>query len=561
MKADVLLKYHQILAKRGSADAALYFALQFEGSDWWEVEVLPKNADYLTRSSYEERQKSRQREGMLLANQYFSQALESNDPIIKVRALSGRWRTMFWLAKEFFDRWGTNTNNDDRRRITTEIKTSIEWRIALRAAGFPHNEYWPRRLFEKGIESSILEAERWHFERILMKGNRRYRDRIERFSNIGGVLWALGVIAELGLDGKPAPERAIELYEKALSARCSWASWRLGDMLAASGKTQDARVAYETGAALGHPLSKLKLALCGDEDGPGLASVEFLVAAARAGVGDAWRILRNFLSAQDVEGGLSDTEIETMEKVAIDLCSSRAIRDALKQEKPDQDRYQHNREIDRLWSVLSKSQNAQDCYDTALHYLAVGHDRDNALYLMFSRAARLGSADAQYHLGRFHDPCVSKPGYSYSRDAEASYKHKDPLVAFMWYEKAALCIVLLGGFQRTLRGEDVVELPCRGCLGFTYNQLQGLHIDKGTALDGTQRGRQVDALYRRATHEGIVVNLLNTLFDGHTRQPAAQTEGYWAYLYLVFDAIDGNRAGNNQAATRPIRNTGIVAIT
>ena len=341
MKADVLLKYHQILAKRGPADAALYFALQFEGSDWREDEVLPKNVDYITRSRHEEKQKSRQREGMLLANQYFSHALASNDPIVKVRALSGRWRTMFWLAKEFFDRWGTNTNNDDRRRITTEIKTSIEWRIALRAAGFPQDEYWPCRLFEKGMESSILEAERWHFEKILMTGNRRYRERLGRFSDIGGVLWALGVIAELGLDGKPAPERAIELYDKALSARCSWASWRLGDMLAASGKTQDARAAYEAGAALGHPLSKFKLALCRDEEAPGLTSVELLVDAARAGVGDAWLMLRNFLSAQDVEGGLSDAEIETMEKVAVDLCSSGAIRDAIKREKPDQDRYQY----------------------------------------------------------------------------------------------------------------------------------------------------------------------------------------------------------------------------
>ena len=123
MKADVLLKYHKILSSRGSEEASLYFALQFEGGEWSEDGTLPENADCCQRYQYEEMQKKRHREGMLLAYQYFSQALASKDPITKIRALSGRWRTMSWLAKEFYDKWGHYKKIDEYRRITQEINT------------------------------------------------------------------------------------------------------------------------------------------------------------------------------------------------------------------------------------------------------------------------------------------------------------------------------------------------------------------------------------------------------------------------------------------------------
>ncbi len=434
MKADVVLKYHEILTKQGPAEASLYFALQFEGNEWYTDETFPGKADYLTRVRYAAEQKRRQQEGMLLALEYFGQALAAKDAVTKARALAGQWRTMQWVAKHFFDERGYYANDDKGRQITAAIKASIEWRIVLRAINFPRQGYWPRRMYVEGTDGSIIDRECWHLEKLLSNCDIRYKGCLERFTGKRMVLWALGVISELGLDGESDLNQAIRLYEQALSMNCAAASWRLGDILMSLGREDDARKAYTRGVELGHPIAGLRVAEL-SKNGTN-ETIELLVKAARAGVGDAWYALWLQLSTLKDKYAIGEDELEAIYKVAIGLGSSKAIREEIRRKDSIEDQCLRRREVGTLWTRLAKSFDAKDCFEAA-HYISTHmHGGGSSVLQQYLRAAKLGSAEAMYVLGQCYDPTVG-PAHHSGRTFENTYRDKDELIAFMWYEKAA----------------------------------------------------------------------------------------------------------------------------
>lgn len=477
MNACLLLRYHEILVKRGKAVAALYFALKLEGKEWYEDELHKGDGVYV--DDYNKRtREQRQKEGQLLSFLYFKEALASEEPLIRVRALAGRWRTIQRVVKESFCYSGHYYNAESIcRRIISEIQDSLELRLILRSRGISvRGCCWARRLFGKDSDGSIWERERWHFQKILLSYTVRHKMRLEALKPSGEVLWALGVISELGLDGNLDIDHAIAYYEQALALGCPSASWRLGDLLRTFKRDDEAYHAYEEGVRLGHPIAKLRLARDADMNECTIEHLNLVMEAARAGLGDAWYVLWEYFSKPheaDADCALQDYEIESMKNAATAFGSVDAIRSEIERLYRLTDREcggwgRRNGMINDLFGKMAQTFDHAACLDAFSHEVRdwkdrndrlensdfvclTGRDRDlpcvdNKIYITCLKAARLGSSEAMYLLGLCRDPRVSRYDrakeewwYFPERDFARGFIEKDSRVALLWYEKAAEC--------------------------------------------------------------------------------------------------------------------------